>query len=213
MAARTTKAQAPAVTPISKAMAAADARQAAQQAKAREALKATPERAAKVAAATKATKAPSAKATAKALDQAVAAKAKAPAKAPATDKAPSQRGTTAAELKALTPAAGHTSKDAARIGQPAGKGLDGYFVRWPHATYDALVRATDAKGEGAPWLARCNAHGETAEAANMQEALKLGKRDALADWCKGHKAEAAGAKVRAAVLEGRPGTVLTVYLP
>jgi hypothetical protein len=125
----------------------------------------------------------------------------APAKATDSPERSGARVLTAEVAASLRPAAAHTSKDAARIGEPAGTGtvnseagrklaLAAYIVRWPHASYDALQRLADVNGGGPAWLARCNAHGAVHAADTMQACLKLGRREALAEWCPGHKAEA-----------------------
>jgi hypothetical protein len=149
---------------------------------------------------TPADKAPSTrtrKAPAKVVDIATKAPVKAPAKkAPAPEPEVQRFGGRGIDRDTvLAPSAGHTTKDAGRIGEPASamhgdKALADYLVRWPHAGTDALVRVASAKGEGPAWMARCNEHGEVAPAANMQEALKLGRKAALPTWCVGHGAPA-----------------------
>lgn len=103
-------------------------------------------------------------------------------------KGPRGRQAVAAGTK-FTPSASFNGKAAERMGQEAeGKGVAGYVVRWPHATYDLLVRTAEAQGEGSHWLVRCNAHGATTPAANAKAGDTLGRKEALASWCPGHAA-------------------------
>ena len=91
-------------------------------------------------------------------------------------------------------ATAHRAKDP---GEHAAQPVTGYLVRWEFPAVDYLKGTAD-RTEGTPaWLVRCNAHGDTAAAVNVEGCKKVGTKAARATWCKGCKKDAA-AKAKAA---------------
>lgn len=62
--------------------------------------------------------------------------------------------------------------------------VDGYTVRWPHASFDLLKRTDKAPADSPAWLVRCNAHGTTTPAANATQGDAKGSKAGRPDWCK-----------------------------
>jgi hypothetical protein len=73
-----------------------------------------------------------------------------------------------------------------------GQPVDGYSIVKTTAGFDQLAK-TDATAEGAAWLTRCNAHGETTPADNRKAGRTLGSAAQRATWCRRCKAAAAKA--------------------
>jgi len=93
----------------------------------------------------------------------------------------------AAPKKAKAPKAAPEAREAKGDKPYAGRPVAGYVVRYPKVGIDLLMRTPDNEVPGAaPWLARCNDHGETLGAVTRAERLAAGKT--VADWCTAHAA-------------------------
>jgi len=130
----------------------------------------------------KAAKAPAAKATAKAEPKAPAAKAT-PAKATPAKATPA-KATPAKATPAKAPAAPRPEFVKVAADLP-----EGYFVRWPHKSYD--LATTKDKTAAVKWFVTCNAHGTKSAVDNAKAGDQAGSKAGRVEWCKKCKADAA----------------------
>lgn len=73
-----------------------------------------------------------------------------------------------------------------------GVAVEGYVVRWPHASYDLLLAAD--KSADPQWLCRCNIHGKTTPVKSGREGDQKGTLAERQSWCSGCKSAAAKAQ-------------------
>jgi hypothetical protein len=64
----------------------------------------------------------------------------------------------------------------------------GYFVRWPHKSYD--LATTKDKTAAVKWYVTCNAHGVKSPVENAKAGDVAGTKAGRVEWCKKCKADA-----------------------
>jgi hypothetical protein len=139
-------------------------------------------------------KLPEAREAAKATAKAAKARAAKATPAKAEPKAPAAKATPAKAAKA-TPAKAAKATPAKAPAAPRPEFVKvaadlpkGYFVRWPHKSYDLATTAD--KTADVKWYVTCNAHGVKSPVENAKAGDVAGTKAGRVEWCKKCKADA-----------------------
>jgi hypothetical protein len=131
-------------------------------------------------------KLPEAREAAKATAKAAKARAAKATPAKAEPKAPAAKATPAKAAKA-TPAKAPAAPRPEFV-KVAADLPKGYFVRWPHKSYD--LATTKDKTAAVKWYVTCNAHGVKSPVENAKAGDVAGTKAGRVEWCKKCKADA-----------------------